>query len=236
MTRTPLDARTGTDLPPAARLAMAASAVLAPALVILGLLWHRELASADDRATVTAIAADVDAFTLDAWMAPVATLVWIPAILAVARVARAGARGLGLAGLLLGFLVAVPLVADPGQLAYVAVSSGLDVDATLRLLETAASGPSAVFGWAFVAGLLGLVLLGAAILRGRSAPRWAGVALVAGPVAVVPSWASGSLAATVVTWGIVLIGFAGCAWALVTGGAESGAPAAARAAAPSQAL
>lgn len=74
----------GSDLPSAARLAMAACAVLGPALVIFSVLLHRDLAGAGHRAYVTAVAADVDAFTPHVWLAPVATLEWAIVLLGFA--------------------------------------------------------------------------------------------------------------------------------------------------------
>ncbi|PXY23275.1 hypothetical protein DI005_17765 [Prauserella sp. PE36] len=204
--------------PPAAlpRYAMAACAVLAPALTIAGLLAHTDTAWLEGRELVEAIAADPGAFTADTWLGPIATLLWVPAILAVGRVARARAGGIGLIGLILAFALALPLAAEQNQLAYLAVRGGLDVDATTALLDAAGTGAAALFGWSFLVGLLGLVLLGAAILRGRSAPWWTGVTLIVAAVGMVPSWQSGSIIAIVATWTILLIGFAGCAATLAT--------------------
>lgn len=215
MSTATLDTRPQLRLPLPARYAMAACAVLAPALFLIAVLLHPVEITAEGREAVRQFAAGIDGYTASSWLDPIATFLWIPAVLMVGRVARTRAPVLGLTGMVLAFGLAIPVALSQGDLTYVALRSGLPVDAVTKLLDTAESVPSSVLGEGWLIGLIGLIVLGAAILRGKSAPAWAGLALIVAPLAIPASWISGSLVAVAAAWAVLAVGFAGCAVVLV---------------------
>ncbi|MPY81029.1 MAG: hypothetical protein GEV04_21875 [Actinophytocola sp.] len=202
-------------LPPVARVAMAACAVLAPLSVLAGVLVHPADIGTEDRAAVEQFAANLGDYPPVAWLHAAGLILWLPALLALGRVARPQAPRLGLAGLILALALAIPTF-DYDGLTYVALDAGLDVDTVTALVTAASSLPAGILDLLFFAGLIGLILLGVAVLRGQSAPSWAGLALIVAPLAIPVSWFSGSLAAFIAAWSVLLIGFAGCGYALIT--------------------
>lgn len=205
-----------TRLPMAARNAMAACAVLAPLLTIAAIALDPVDAGLEGSDAVRALEANLDAFILPSWLYALSTFLWIPALLMVGRVARATAPALGLTGLILAFGLAIPVGPDPYDLAFIGLKSGLDVDATFAVVEAADNLPSAVLGFSWLLGLIGLVVLGIAILRGKSAPAWSGIALIIAPVAMPLSWFAVSEVALLATWAVLTVGFAGCALAFLS--------------------
>lgn len=203
-------------LPMAARYAMAACGVLAPTLMIVAIALDPVDSGLEGADAVQALEANIDAFLLPGWLYAIAAFLWVPALLMVGRVARANAPALGLAGLILAFGLAISVGPDPYDLAYLGLKSGLDVDATFALVESADNLPSAVLGFSWLLGLIGLVILGIAILRGKSAPVWSGVALIVAPVAMPLSWFAVSGVALLATWVVLAAGFAGCALAFLS--------------------
>lgn len=200
----------------AARYAMVACGVLAPMLMIVAIALDPVDSGLEGADAVQALAANIDAFILPSWLYAIAAFLWVPALLMVGRVARANAPALGLAGLILAFGLAISVGPDPYDLAYLGLKGGLDVDATFALVESAGNLPSAVLGFSWLLGLIGLVVLGIAILRGTSAPVWSGVALIVAPVAMPLSWFAVSSIAWLATWVVLAAGFAGCALAFLS--------------------
>jgi hypothetical protein len=205
----------GLRLPMAARTAMALCAVAAPGLITAVVQLNLVDVGVDGRAALEQFAADVDAYPPVGVLHAIAAFLWLPALLTVARVARAGAARLGLIGLVLGAGIIVPPSIDPEALSYIALTNGHGIEATQALVTSAEQLPSGFLGWSWLLGLIGLVLLGVAVLRGRSAPTWAGVALVLAPLAIPASWFAGSALALTAAWVALTLGFAGCGIALV---------------------
>ncbi|MCF6427544.1 hypothetical protein [Amycolatopsis tucumanensis] len=209
--------RFGLYLPPVARYLMGVAAVLAPLLIAAGLALDLDITGTSNTAIAQRIAADLDGYPTQAWLGAVSALLWAPAVLTAGRVARRNSPRLGLAGTVLAFGTAIPSALDTEALAYVALKSGVPVPTAVTMMDTADDIPSGILGFVFFAGLLGLILLGAAIVRGHAAPPWAGVALVVAAVAIPVSWFSGSGVAALIAWLVLTAGFAGCALALITG-------------------
>jgi hypothetical protein len=109
----------------------------------------------------------------------------VPATVAVAWVARRGAPRLATAGALIsltGFLTGISMLGGVLQPAMLAVQHNLDPTAVAGLDEAAANEPvTLIAGLLFIVGIVvGLLLLGIALWRGRGAPAWAGIALAVG--------------------------------------------------------
>jgi hypothetical protein len=199
-----------------ARYGLAVSAVAFPVLVLLAILLSPiGDITAEGREYVQEFADDLDGYTTSLWLWPLAWIAAIPAMLAVGRVARSRAPVLGLVGLILGFGFVIPAGIDQDEVIYASLKAGLDVDATAALVDSIDTNlPSSILGFTFFVGLLGMVLLGVALLRGRSAPVWAAIALIVGPVAIPLTFFSGVAAALVVAWAVLGVGFVGCALVL----------------------
>lgn len=71
------------------------------------------------------------------WLSAVAAIMWVPAILMLSRVTRPKAPVLGLIGFVFTISLAAPSALDPYELAYFGLRSGLEVDAVVRLIDTA---------------------------------------------------------------------------------------------------
>lgn len=216
MSTTTLDTNAQLRLPEPARFAMAACAVLAPALLLVAGLLHPVAIGAEGRDAVQQFADNIDGYTVSSWLYPIATFLWIPALLTVGRIARSGAPALGVTGMVLAFGLAIPVALNADDLAAVSLDNGLDVATTTALIESAQNLPSGVLGFSWLAGLIGVLLLGVAILRGGSAPVWAGAALIVAPLAMPAAYFSGSAVVLVAAWVLQLVGFTGCAIAHVT--------------------
>lgn len=211
----PVTRQDALPLPRIARYALVASAELAPALTAIGLLLDPEIIGLSGNDMVRHLSQHLDEYAVQSWLAPVVAVLWIPAILTIGRVARTAAPTLGLAGLVLAFGLALPIGPDSYELAYVGLSSGLDTESTYRLLVAAESLPAAMLGWAGLLGILGILVLGVAILRGKSAPPWTAIALIVGALAIPVTWISSSAIAGVTAWVLITIGFGGVAHALL---------------------
>lgn len=85
------------------RYAMVASAELAPALVAVGFFLDPGSIGLGGRDMVRHLSTHLDEYAVQSWLSPIAAVLWVPAMLAVGRVARSAAPRLGLAGLILGF-------------------------------------------------------------------------------------------------------------------------------------
>lgn len=221
MTTATLDSGPQLRLPMPARCAMAACGVLAPVLMIVALHLHPVGVGVGDTEALPELAANLDGYLLPSWLDGIGAFLWVPALLMAGRVARTGAPTLGLVGLVLAFGLAIRIGPGLTDVAYLGLSSGLDVDATDALAKTTSELPTAVLGESWLIGLVGLVVLGVAIVRGKSAPVWGGVALIVAPVAVPVSWISGSVIAVTAAWAVLAIGFAGCALAFLSQPAPS---------------
>jgi len=170
-----------------ARYAMIACAVVSPLAVAVPLLFGPFDYTVDGEPYVRGMLAHLDAYALWSWIGALGALTLIPAIFAVAKVARAARPALGLTGMILAFLLAMPFNLTSDDVIYAAAKSGLDVPTTNRLVTHMSETPAAVLGVTFFLALAGFVLLGVAALR-SDAPRWAAVLMIVSPLLVPVAW------------------------------------------------
>ena len=168
------------------------------------------------------VAAHQGTESLVVWLTFIAMLTLIPGIIVVGLLARRGAHRLGTVGLVLAFAAFMSLfwsnVAGADNVALAAARIGISPALTGRLLDSMGAIPAIGLGSdLFVAGhILGLVLIGIALWRGRVLPAWAAAAIGVSQVlhfifaVVVPVPALDGLA-----WGLTTVGFAVAARTLV---------------------
>jgi hypothetical protein len=152
------------------------------------------------------------------WLGFVAMLTLVPAVLVVAKVARQESPRLAAAGATLlvpGYLVLGWLVASDAAVLF-AVRRGLPVDVAGEAYADLHPG-MLVAGAIFVIGhVLGTVLLGCALLRGTTVPRWAAIAvIVSQPLHFVAAVVVPSHGLDLVAWGLNAIGFGAVALAVL---------------------
>jgi hypothetical protein len=121
------------------------------------------------------------------WLDVIFMVTLVPAVVAVAWVARRRAPRLTTAGLLVaggGMLVGLTLIGGPNSPALVTVEHNLDVATMSRLYDAIGNDPiTLIASVLFLAGIIiGLGLLGAALWRSRAVPAWMGIALMAGGI------------------------------------------------------
>ena len=145
------------------------------------------------------------------WLGFVGMLTLVPAVLAVGKVARAEAPRLtavALALLVPGYLVLGWLISSDAA-ALFAVRQGLPTDVVADAYSDIHPG-ALVAGVIFVIGhVIGTVLLGCALLRGTTIPRWASIAIiVAQPLHFVAAVIVSSHSLDLAAWGLNAVGFA----------------------------
>ncbi len=225
MTATASAASTGTVPRPRAGFDRRALALIMP-IGPLAIAIVRGILPYDTTDSSTTLAARVATHqgteTLVVWLTFVALLTLIPGVIAVGMLARRTAPRLGTAGLVVAFAGFMSLfwsmVAGSDNIALGAARIGVSPAATGRLLDSIGAVPA--LGLAsdlFVAGhILGLILLGVALWRGRVVPAWAGLAIAVSQVlhfvfaVIAPVHVLDGLA-----WGLTAVGFAAAALALV---------------------
>ena len=215
--------RTGSiPCPGRARTALAILMPIGPlAIAVLrGILPY----STTDSNTVVAakVAAHQGTEMIVIWLTFVALLTLIPGVIALGMLARRGAPRLGTTGLVVataGFLSLFwSTVAGSDNVALAAARIGVSPALTGRLLDSMGAIPAIGLGSdLFVIGhILGLVLIGIALWRGRVVPSWAALLIAVSQVlhfifaVIVPVHALDGLA-----WGLTAVGFAVAALALV---------------------
>ncbi|WP_188193044.1 hypothetical protein [Nonomuraea sp. SYSU D8015] len=179
------------------RYAMIVCAVAAPLALALSLLLAPNDTTAEGEAYIRSFIADVDAYPLWSWVSVLSFAAVIPMILGVSKVARSGRPVLGLVGMILAFILALPVGLNTDDVIYAAHKIGLDVPTIDRLVTEMNEGlPTSALGFSFFASLLGFVLLGIAALR-SAAPKWAAIAMIVAPFLVPVAWIAqlGNLAA-----------------------------------------
>jgi hypothetical protein len=156
------------------------------------------------------------------WLTFIALLTMIPGVIALGMLARRHAPRLGTTGLVLAFAAFMSLfwstVAGSDNVALGAARIGMSPATTGRLLDSIGAIPA--IGLAsnlFVLGhIIGLILLGIALWRGRAVPAWAALLIAVSQVlhfvfaVIVPVHALDGLA-----WGLTAVGFAAAAVALI---------------------
>jgi hypothetical protein len=196
---------------------LAAAMVIGPAVQVLLPLLQPWPLSDDDY--VGNVSAHPDAYRALSWLALLGALTMAPAVVGIGLVAFRGAPRLALTGTVLALPSMLNPDGNPGDLIYTATRAGLPREGIRGMLDRLGDlAPFTTFGfYAFaVAFAVGGLVLGVALLVGRSAPRWAAMALLlASATALVGSWVNlGGLIGTV-AWAVATVGFAGCAIALV---------------------
>jgi hypothetical protein len=200
-----------------ARYAMVASAFLSPLLVAVSLLLAPFDATTEGEAYVRNFTENIDSYTLVSWLGILSAILLIPGLFAVSKVARWGRPALGLVGMVLAFVLALPLGGNSDDVIYAAHKSGLDTTITTRLMDTYTNDlPVSVLGFAFFVALLGLLLLGVAALLGRSAAPWAAVTLIVAPILIPIPWFTGlGNIVAAVAWLALTAGMGGVALSLL---------------------
>lgn len=147
------------------------------------------------------------------WLALVASFTLVPGTIAVGLQAVRRSPVLGGVAMVLsvaGFS-AVPGIVAQDQLAIAGAHSGLPTAELGRLLDTLQNQPTTIVSGAiFVLGhVLGVVLLGIALLRARIVPQWAGLLLACSqPLHVVFAIAVPDHALDALAWGLTAVGYA----------------------------
>jgi len=206
------------------RLRCIALAVIAPIgpLAIAGIRAVLPYLTADDNAGIAAdVAANQAAQSTVLWLGLLASLTLMVGVLVVSAMAVRGAPVLGTIGAVLAVagyssLFFGVLPSDAAALA--AAQAGVDDATTAQILDGIAAHPSnAIALMLFVLGhILGTVLLGIALWKGRMVPAWAALVLIVSQplhlvFAVVVS--NGLLDAG--AWSLTAIGFAAAGLALL---------------------
>jgi len=188
--------------------------------IVRGILPYK---TTDSNATLAAqVASHQGTETLVVWLTFIAMLTLIPGVIAVGLMARRGAPRLGTVGLVLTFAAFMSLfwstVAGSDNVALAAARIGVSPVLTGRLLDSMGAVPAIGLGSdLFVIGhILGLVLIGIALWRGRVLPSWAALLIAASQIlhfifaVIVPVHALDGMA-----WGLTAVGFAVAALTLV---------------------
>jgi hypothetical protein len=172
----------------------------------------------DNSASVAAkVVADPGTQSLVVWLGFVGTLTLVPAVLWVARLTRRRAPLLTAAATLLlvpAYLV-LAWIAASDLLLWVGARNGLDAT-TLATLYDHGHPASTIAEVIFVIGhVVGTVLLGVAMWRSRTVPRWAAVVtVVAQPLHFVAAVVVPNHTLDLVAWGLNAVGFAAVALAV----------------------
>lgn len=213
ITATPASAgvRTAAGLRPAGRMLAALLLPIGPATVAVlrYLLPYDTTNSATE--IVHKIATHPDRTNLIVWLGLVAVLTLVPAVVWVGRVTARTAPRLTAAALILlvpAYLSLAFVVCSDGIALY-GVQHGMDAH-TVADMYNGVHPVVATAGFLFVLGhVIGTILLGVAMLRGCTIPRWAGVAtLISQPIHFVAAILIGSHLLDLAGWGLNAIGFA----------------------------
>jgi hypothetical protein len=135
--------------------------------------------------SVTELQARAELLETLKWLDAVFVVTLIPATIAVAWVARRGAPRLTTVGAVIalsGFLAGIALLGGVVTPAMVTVQHDLDVTSMAALDDALQQEPLlGIASLLFIAGIvLGLGLLGVALMRSRYAPAWVGIAVLVG--------------------------------------------------------
>lgn len=223
-TSTAATSGTRADSDRTARFRYVALAVIAPIgpVAIAGIRAVLPYETTDDNAGIaTGIGADLAAGSTVLWLGLLAGLTLLVGVFVVSAVAVRAAPVLGAVGGLLAFagyssLFIAILPADAAALA--ATRSGLDTATTARILDEMAAHPTAIIAVAlFVLGhIVGTMLLGIALWKGRMVPVWAALALIVSqPLHLVFAVGLPNGLLDAAAWTLTAVGFAAAGVAFV---------------------
>lgn len=208
---TPADLRTRT------RWFLAVLLPVGPACVAV-LRYVLPYSTGGDSSETVQLATGAEAtMSLVLWLAFVAILTLVPGVLAVGRLTRRRAPKTTAAALVLvvpGYLCLTWLVSADIML-WAGAHVGMEQDALVRLYN--ASHPTTMLaGGVFVLGhVLGTILLGVALWRSRTVPRWAAVVtIIAQPLHFTAAVVLASPSLDLFAWGLNALGFAVAAVAI----------------------
>lgn len=184
--------------------------------IVRGILPYN---TTDSNTTMAAkVAADQGTETIVIWLTFVALITLIPGVIALGMLARRHAPRLGIAGLVVAFAAFMSLfwstVAGADNIALGAARIGTSPNATGRLLDSIGAIPAVgLASNLFILGhIIGLVLLGIALWRGRAVPAWAALLLAISQIlhfvfaVIIPVHALDGGA-----WGLTAVAFAAAA-------------------------
>jgi hypothetical protein len=208
----------GRDLRRASRWLAALIVPIGPAAIAV-LRYVLPYNTTDDTATIAAkVIAAPGTQSLVVWLGLLGTLTLAPGVLWIARLTRRRAPLLtAVAALLLvpAYLVLAWLSAAD-LLLWVGAQDGLDASALTRLYDNTHP-TSTIADVIFVIGhVVGTVLLGVAMWRSRTVPRWAAAAtIIAQPLHFVAAVILASHELDLLAWGLNAVGFAAAALAII---------------------
>jgi hypothetical protein len=195
-----------------ARGILAAAMIVGPLVQVAFPLLQPWPPDTDDYAA--AVTAHTDAYRALAWLGLLGALTMAPAVAGLALVAWPGAPRLALAGAVLALPGMLNPDGNPGDLVYAAARAGTPAADTHTMLDRVGElPPFTTFGfYAFtVAFAVGGLLLATAVLIGRTAPRWAAVALLAAAfVALLGAYVPLGAAIGTGAWALASAGFIRC--------------------------
>ncbi|MGH3734110.1 MAG: hypothetical protein ACRDT6_00520 [Micromonosporaceae bacterium] len=173
----------------------------------------------DDPAAMTrSVVAHPEVESLVLWLGLAAVLALVPGVLWVGRLTRRRAPVLTAVALLLlvpGYVaLAVMLSAD--ELLWTGAAAGVDPATLTRMAETGHPTVDVAAGLFVLGHVVGTVLLGVAMWRSATVPRWAAVAtMVSQPLHFVAAVILVSPALDLAAWGLNLVGFAAASLAIL---------------------
>ena len=205
------------------RTAVGLSLVLAPVFLLASSLIAPALES-DEAAQVDVIAQHPTRWYWYTITLLVGSILLVPALLGIAalvreRAPRLGDLGGGLA--VLGALIAIGDVMSQLMTWQMADKSAdrVQMAALLERFDTA-PGAGIVFTVGGLAFLVGTVLLGIGLIRGRLAPAWSAVGLALAVVVNVAGFGAASNALVAVSWAILLVAMGSIGRTALAGGAR----------------
>jgi hypothetical protein len=209
----------GLELGGGRRAGLTAVVVLGPLsiTVLRGILPYN---AADDSATIAVkVAAHPTAQAAVLWLTLTAMITLVPGVIAVGLLAARHSRLLGTWGMALavaGFSLLWAVTAIDFT-ALAGAQSGIGRDATTRVLDELNTSPALTVAVnAFIVGhVVGMVLIGVALLRGRAIWAWAAWALIVSqPLHIVFAVVLPSNVLDAAAWALTTVGFAAAAAAI----------------------
>ncbi|MFF4061708.1 hypothetical protein ACFYZ8_40490 [Streptomyces sp. NPDC001668] len=219
--RTPTSAAEGAT-PGTARLLAAIAAALGPLMFAAAGLLAPYDTDASSKEIARDIAAHQGAAELSVWLWTVGTVLFLPGLVGVALLAVSRSPRLGLWGsVLFGTgLTAINATPNLDVVALGAYEKGVGQDSLVRIADgvdelAVVNGPILYFVAAHV---VGAILLGVALLRGRVVPAWAAWLLILSMPLNVAGWVIGIAPLTALSFVMAAAGFALAGLALVRHG------------------